>query len=206
MVKLCETTYIKVTFEQGPQRLTLARPSCFVNRTELVQELRDLMDPRKGVYHVVLGPHGCGKTTALKEAVALSQGVVYFSASSDGNFPMDLAAALSIDFACPSGTYSYLDYLATVTPFSRRKCPEGFMAQAAALTNILKTVVRTRKVRNPILILDNMNALLQSPYGDSAEVVLQIVQDFAKDLADERLMTIIFAGSEGSLLELLYKR
>ena len=96
MVKLCETTYLKVTFENGPQSLLLERPSCFVNSTEVVQELTELMDPRQGVYHVVLGPHGCGKTTALKEAVALSQGVLYFAATSAGNFPMALAAALNI--------------------------------------------------------------------------------------------------------------
>ena len=60
-----------------------------------------------GLFYLVEGPHGCGKTTALQEAVVLSPpGVLYYEVS-DGtqvNFAVELASALGIDFACPSAS------------------------------------------------------------------------------------------------------
>ena len=55
--------------------------------------------PNSGVYHLVNGPHGCGKSTALMEAVSVTPGTVYFEVRSD-TFPMALAKTLSIDFDC----------------------------------------------------------------------------------------------------------
>ena len=116
VVSLCEPTYVKLAFENGPQQHNLkSYPPCYVNRSTLTQTLTTIMTMQSsGVYHLVNGPHGCGKPTALREALSVSPGTLYFEISSDGTFPMALAEALSIDIPCHSG--SFYDYLTARHP------------------------------------------------------------------------------------------
>ena len=90
VVSLCEPTYVKLAFENGPQQHNLkSYPPCYVNRSTLTQSLATIMTmQRSGVYHLVNGPHGCGKSTTLREAVSVSPRTLYFEISSDGTFPM----------------------------------------------------------------------------------------------------------------------
>ena len=100
VVCLCEPTYVKLAFENGPQQhIVKSYPPCYVNRATLRHFLGTLMTlPRSGVYYLVKGPHGSGKSTALKEAVSVSPpGTLYFEVRPDGTFPLALAETLSID-------------------------------------------------------------------------------------------------------------
>ena len=123
LLSACEPTYVKMAFENGPQQHNvLIYPPCYVNRSTVTQGLSAMMtEQRSGVYFLVIGPHGCGKSTALREAVSVSPRTLYYEVSSDGDFPQTLAKALSIDFGCFSG--SIYDYITFPSFVMRRKCP-----------------------------------------------------------------------------------
>ena len=208
VVSLCEPTYVKLAFENGPQQQGLkSHPVCFVNRSNVTQFLETLMTlQRSGVYNLVNGPHGCGKSTTLKEAVAVSvspPGTVYVEVRSDGSFPMALAETLSIDFACPSG--SFYDYITAITSYTfRRKCPTDMKEQLVSILNVLRSVVEDME-QHPTLVIDNLSALFSHPYEASGKDLIQILQGFAKSMADTELLSIVLAGSEGKLVDFLYK-
>lgn len=204
LLSVCEPPYVKLAFETGPQQHTVQiYPPCYVNRSTVTQGLSTRMtEHRSGVYYVVLGPHGCGKSTALMEAVSVSPRTVYAEVSSDGDFPQTLATALSIDFGCFSG--SLYDFLTLPSFAVRRKCPTTMQEHLSSILHIVKSVVADME-QPPTLVIDNLSALFAKPY-DAAEGkdAIQRLQGFAKSMADKRLMSIVVAGSEGHLVPFLY--
>jgi hypothetical protein len=130
-------------------------------------------------------------------------GTVYFEVSSDGSFPVTLAETLSIDFACQSG--SFYDYITAITSYTfRRKCPTDMKEQLVLILSVLKSVVKDME-QHPRLIIDNLSALFSHPYDASGKDLIQILQGFAKSMADNELLSIVFAGSEGKLIDFSYK-
>ena len=71
------------------------------------------------------------------------------------------------------------------------------------IQKILKSVVGG--MEQPTLIIDNLSGLLSDSYSDSGKDLIQLLQGFAKSMADRELMSITFSGSEGSLLNLFYE-
>ena len=57
----------------------IASPKCLINRSEVIQTIVHSF-PLYGLYHVLEGPHGCGKTTAVQYALnTIGLGAVYIS-------------------------------------------------------------------------------------------------------------------------------
>ena len=151
---------------------------------------------------MVNGPHGCGKSTALKEAVSLSPRTLYYEVSSDGDFPQTLAKALAVDFGCFSG--SLYDYITFPSLIIRRNCPTNMKEHLSIILQILKSVVADMELP-PTLVIDNLSAPFSKPYDASeGKDSIRILQGFAKSMADERLLSIVLAGSEGKLVNFLY--
>ena len=210
VVSLCEPTYVKLAFENGPQQHALksSYPPCFVNRSTLTQQMATILTmQRSGVYYLVKGPHGCGKSTALKEAVSVSPpGTLYFEISSAGTFPGALAETLAIDMPCQSQSGSFFDYITAVIALTfRRKCSTDIKEQLLTILTVLKAVVKDLG-QHPTLVIDHLSALFSPPYDAlGGKELIRMLQGFAKSMADNALLSIVLAGSEGKLVDFLYE-
>ena len=54
----------------------------------------------------------------------------------------------------------------------------------------------------PTLVIDNLSALF---YDAPGKELIQLLQKFAKSMADKGLLSIVLAGSEGKLVDFLYQ-
>ena len=73
----------------------------------------------------------------------------------------------------------------------RRKCPDTLIDKVRIILHILETAVKEMNVKHykeypPALILDEANALLLHQ-----REIIHLLQDFAKRMADSRLLTIV---------------
>ena len=206
LMSICEKSFVKMAFKNGQQQISFEKPVCYINRSDLVRDVGTLSEP-DGFYYFFSGPHGCGKTTVLMEAVSLFHtGVLYHHLDGD-DYLECLASAFSIDFACTSSS-SPFDYLETIIKAYRKKCPNNYIEKLQIILDIVTTVAREMKVNKenvPTLIIDNFNAVIHPSHGDLGKQVVHSFQSFAKEMADERLMTIIFSGSEGRLLDVFFE-
>ena len=67
------------------------------------------------------------------------------------------------------------------------------------------SVVKDRE-QHPTLVLDNLSALFAHPYDAlGGKELIRTLQGFAKSMADNRLLSIVLAGSEGKLIDFLYE-
>ena len=209
LVVSCESTNVKLAFENGPQQhIVKSYSPCYVNRSTLIHVVGTIMTmQRSGVYYLVNGPHGCGKSTALKEAVAVSPPrTLYFEVSAEGTFPLALAETLSIEMPCHSPSGSVYAYLRAVTSLAfRRTCSTDSKEQLLLILSVLKAVVKDME-QHPTLVIDNLSALFSHPYDAlGGKELIRTLQGFAKSLADNRLLSIVLAGSEGKLIDFLYE-
>ena len=56
---------------------------------------------------------------------------------------------------------------------------------------------------HPIIVIDNIGALINKVEGEN---ILEVLQDFAKIIADKKVLTILFACSDGNVPHLFLKR
>jgi hypothetical protein len=163
-----------------------------VKRTALVAELKGFLRPQNmDTYGIVLGPHGSGKSTAIREALRSSgpQGAVYFMAPTSEEDTGCLSKLLDADPVAPSVkemTSKQDDFV-----IWRRICP--LLATAVLMYE--------KKYRKPVvLIFDNINF-----YAKYNPKLLERMQLFAKDCADARHARIIFVGSESLAIPIFQK-
>ena len=57
----------------------------------------------------------------------------------------------------------------------------------------------------PVLVIHNVGALLSNDKGEGKDI-LYLLQDFAKTIADERILTVVFAASDGQVFSLFFAR
>ena len=203
VVRGCEPTYINLAFENGPRDVRLLdKPLCYVNRDNLTKGI-SLNRNYSGVYSFVHGPHGCGTSTALRSAVVLTPRSLYVEVDTHGTFPDEFAMALSIDFAF-SSTNSIYTYLGTLSSPYRRIRPTGKREHLLIILDVLKSVL-VGMDKPPTLVLDNVSALFSAYYEPVGGELVRMLQHFAKSMADRRMLTVVFAGSEGRLLNFFYQ-
>ena len=183
--------------EQQPMQIGISHPPCFMNNTAMIEHVKDKLklhtQNATGMYYLVEGPHGCGKTTALRYAAeAIGDNIAYVTVDHSADFGMSLANALSIDLGCkesPTG----------VIPV-KKKCPETLGDRVKRCLNELEQIQEEGN-SVPILIIDNVDILV-----DENSSVVFTLQAFAKRMADERLLTIYFVSSEGKFKSLLLQK
>ena len=182
--------------EQQPMQIEFSHPPCFMNNTAMIEHVKDKFklhtQNATGMYYLVEGPHGCGKTTALRYAAeVISDNIAYVAVDHSADFGMSLANALSIDLGCkesPTG----------VIPV--KKCPETLGDRVKRCLNKLEQIQEEGN-SVPVLIIDNVDILV-----DENSLVVFTLQAFAKRMADERLLTIYFVSSEGKFKSLLLQK
>ena len=142
------------------------------------------------------GPHGCGKTTALKSVIqAVGSNIIYFTVDQSKDFGVSLAKALSIDLGCRDAPF-FLDPIFEQLSI-KRGCPKTLDDKVGVCWNLLENTLKLIQKEGhstPVLIIDHVNLLLDesAPKSD----LIFTLQAFAKRVADERLLTIYFVSSE----------
>lgn len=203
----CEVTYVMNAFESGYQAQR-KHPDCFVNRSEVTRDFINVFEMAPiGGYFLVEGPHRCGKTTILISTVKeIGPGVQYVSVGSENDIYEGLVSAFSLKSCKKAG---FLHHLAKVLGVST-PCPEKVLERVKSILSVLKRAVyeislQPKWYHHPILVLDNVAHLMHIESSEGEEI-LRVLQDFAKTVADEKLLTIIFASSEGTVPKLFTSR
>ena len=195
-------------FEQG-RGLKLFNEDQMVDRKDLVGVLSLILQPQESKsYVVIVGENGTGKTTAVRQALfALDfpKGVAYF------NCPI-VADEFSISLARLIGFRDQLDVsggdkrMLEMTT-KEEKVPDPKDEPLATFTTLMQPLVdaaakfKAKYGRPMVLVIDSADRLAKQ-----CPAFLEILQDFAKDSADEGNLRIVFISSDGSTLPLLMAR
>ena len=198
----CIVPNAKIAFKQGftfDNNIT-----CLVQRPNALSELKSILKPQyhSGGYFLLEGPHGCGKTTILKQAVSESgSGVLYVPLASNGDVGASLYSALKIDMFCEGWgivlSYLHLPFGSCQVDSSKRlKLSLKILIEAA-------TEIAFEEGYPPSVAIDNTAQILKLPDGLK---VLHLLQDTAKDAADRRNIIILFVSSERNVPSIIKSR
>ena len=195
----CEVSLVKAAFLDGYQ-VPFKPPGCAVNRSDDIQMLADTIE--QGPHYFLLeGLRGCGKTTTLLYAVNyFGAGAQYVSVTSFTDFDDSLASTVSLQYICMP---DFWEHLANYLGFSTSVCANRPLERVRQILQVLDSAAWEMEGHHPILIIDNIGNLLNK---DEGEDILYVLQDFAKEAADKRLLTMLFATSDGRVPDLLRKR
>jgi hypothetical protein len=95
----CEVSWAKNAFLNG-YKGAFDSPNCLINRSEVIEMIVHSTQSY-GLYHVLEGPHGCGKTTAVQYAInKIGSGALYISVRPDHEFDDSLASAFYLGYIC----------------------------------------------------------------------------------------------------------
>jgi len=154
-------------------------------------------------YHTVVGEHGTGKTTVVKQAAKeAGKGVIYVSIPSElENFGDEFAKALG---------WSFDEHISLTGAFGRKflgiplesgKSQESKLRRARNAFEHGAAHYKAKYGKPPVLILDNINIL-----GKENPRLLNILQDDAKYHADESNYVTVFVSSEGTVPRMMMTR
>ena len=195
---------IKKSFKGNKE---FSHPPCFVNHTTMIEQMKDTLKSHTqhttGMYYLLEGPHGSGKTTALKAAAeTIDDNIAYVMVDIHEDFGVSLADALFIDLGCKESQSPIDKFLGII--FLKKKCPETTEARVQSCFSLLETALKQIKKEGnpaPVLIIDHVDILL----GNNISIAFTL-QAFAKRMADEHLLTIYFVSSEVKMYNLLLQK
>ncbi|CAG8577861.1 3189_t:CDS:2, partial [Funneliformis caledonium] len=173
-----------------------------IYREVVIKKLRRILEPipDHSSYHVVVGNHGTGKTTVVRQCARdVGKGVIYVDVPPVlDNFVDNLAKAIG---------YSFKEYVSFTESFKRRILGNSESAEQPRFFRVLNAFERgARKYKannskTPVLILDNISKL-----GQENVKLLRDLQDIAKLYADQRSCIIVFVSSEGTVPRMMMER
>jgi hypothetical protein len=196
---------MKVFEKGGTTRFEL--PLEHIDRPDVVAELKVLLRPEESdKYGVVIGEHGTGKSTAVRDAIMELEepkGVVYFSCPEVlKDFGQDMAAAVGYKFVAWDFIGGWRRRLSGVNG-SEDPVPSSDepLASYRVLRRALKKTARAYKKKHKrplVLVIDAADRVAKKDPD-----FFFTLQDFAKDCADEGILRVVFVSSEGVALPML---
>jgi hypothetical protein len=202
---------LRDSFEAGYCPPPKVEKDKLVRREAVISHLKDILKPgpRQCRYYLVVGEHGTGKTTAIMQSAReIGKGVIYVHAPPE---PEEFADALAEAIGFRFEEYiSYAKSLKLKLLSSSRTgkvigneeelhfcSPPNFVAEGhSKLRRVMRTLERgctqykDANGKPPVLVVDNINNLPKD--------MLEVLQDYAKYYADERMCILVFVGSEGT--------
>ncbi|CAG8590668.1 10094_t:CDS:2 [Diversispora eburnea] len=188
--------------ENGTRPVAKVKDGQFVSRPQISETLEKVFQPDEdhSYYHVVCGEHGTGKTTLTRrEAKNIGKGVIYVDIPSDfENLGKAFGKAINLSFFEDTSITAFLVRKffssavgvtggeSTISSYQWRRVLEIFRRASE--------VYREKHGKLPVIIYDNVSRLVHK----NSEI-LDILQDEAKDNADERTYVAVFVTSEGSV-------
>ena len=172
-----------------------------VLRPQITATLKKIFQPNEhqSYYHVVCGEHGTGKTTLTRMAAKdVGQGVIYVDIPSDfDNLGEAFGRAINLSF------FEDISFTAILM----RKVFAGMGVTSGETVISLYQWRRVMKIfrrasagynakhgKPPVIIYDNVSRLV-----NKNPEILDILQDDAKDNADDREYVAVFVSSEGKV-------
>ncbi|CAG8632049.1 2618_t:CDS:2, partial [Diversispora eburnea] len=193
---------VSSALENGTRPVVKVKDGQFVSRSQISKTLEEVYQPDEdhSYYHVVCGEHGTGKTTLTKmEAKNVGKGVIYVDVPSDfENLGKAFGKAINLTFFEDTSIISLLVRKffssamgvtggeSAISSYQWRRVMEIFRHASE--------MYKEKHKKPPVIIYDNVSRLVHK----NSEI-LDILQDEAKDNADERTYVAVFVTSEGSV-------
>ncbi|RPA90978.1 hypothetical protein L873DRAFT_1820191 [Choiromyces venosus 120613-1] len=173
------------------------RKATLVERQGATRAIESILKPQSDYarYNMIVGNHGTGKTTLVCHVGHQLDGILYVNISpnsvSDKTFAEEFAKA----FHWTPATRFWHDMLLSYWGISAGEVADD----RAILVEVFKEfdnqakVFKKNKGRSPVLVLDNINRL-----AEANPKLLNILQDMAKDAADDGLFITVFVTSRSA--------
>ncbi|RHZ65029.1 hypothetical protein Glove_319g168 [Diversispora epigaea] len=189
---------INSALENGTRPKSKVKNDEFVLRPQISATLNRIFQPDKNhsYYNAICGEHGSGKTTLItKEATNVGKGVIYVDIPSNlENLGKAFGKAVNLSF--------FEETSITVILISKILSKLGLANDKTVISSfqwesVMKRfrhaceVYKTKHGKPPVIIYDNINRLVEKN-----PELLDILQDEAKDNADERTYVAVFVSSE----------
>ena len=206
---ICIVPNAKSAFKAGLPKDSIA---CFVPRENVVRNIQwtiqrsPSMDHKPplhpGGYALIIGQHGCGKTTILKQALTESgSGILYVPVGVDGDVSLSLYQSLKINAYCKGfwpNFFSLHSNICSDAPHSRLKYALQILAQVAA-------EIAKEEGYIPVVVFDKLSQILKQQEFNGIQAV-ELLQDTAKEMSDIRLLIVVFVASDSSIPDLMTAR
>ncbi|CAG8682840.1 13796_t:CDS:2 [Funneliformis caledonium] len=199
------------TMEKGTRPETDGSDDELVPRPEVLERLMKILQPHKNhsFYHMVCGEHGTGKTTltrmASREAGRVKDkdnkvikdggmGIIYVDVPANPNlnkFGDAFVKAINFTF---EEHISYTKHLARKFFGATEETNDPKWERAMDAFKRVAEAYKAKHDKPPVIVYDNVSRLVHKN-----PEILDILQDDAKDNADDRKYIAVFVSSEGSV-------
>ncbi|RPA92019.1 hypothetical protein L873DRAFT_1818348 [Choiromyces venosus 120613-1] len=161
------------------------RKAMLVERPGAMRAIESILKPQSdyAFYDMIVGNHGTGKTTLIRHVGHQLDGILYVNISPNSVSEETFAEEFAKAFHWTPATHFWHGEAADDREILVKVFNE-FHNQAK--------VFKKNKGRSPVLVLDNIDCLAQAN-----PKLLNILQDMAKDAADDGLYITVFVTSEG---------
>ena len=204
----CILPNAKFAFQQP---LKFKPVSCLIPRPDEIHKVQSILTPphnntyriHPGLYFLISGPHGSGKTTLIQQAISngSSSRALYVSVGQK-KLGINLYSALKIDLYCDS----YWSLFRKAVRIQSPACSDNLEIRFEYALEILKQAaaeIYSTDNYPPAIVFDNLARVLRHPDGLEK---IYLLQDMAKDVSDERYLIVFFSSSENSVPNILRSR
>lgn len=179
---------------------------CHISRQAVTDDLdRILMqDQPSKFYYVITGAHGRGKSTVLREMCLRrnKKGMGYIEVEPHPrDFGRSLGAALDFNFQEHMGMLNQMVGLMGALPVHKEDSPLMTFKRAASALQEAAAEHKKRTGRPFVLIIDAVDRL-----AEHAPDILETLQDFSKDWAEQMIVSVVLVCSEPQALHILHSR
>ncbi|CAG8655105.1 6403_t:CDS:2, partial [Ambispora gerdemannii] len=192
----CNERLLNETVEKGTRPGIDVLNDELVSRPLVVDRLKKIFQPHRNqsFYHMVCGEHGTGKTTLTRIASReVGQGVIYVDTPADiEDFGKAFGRALNFAF---EEHISWSGQLTRkVLGDTNNKFEDPKWKRAMEAFKRASAVYKKKHNKPPVIVYDNVSRLVHKN-----PEILDILQDDAKDNADDRKYIAVFVSSEGNV-------
>lgn len=169
----------------------------YFERPEEEQKIKPLLSNlSSGLFYLVTGSEGCGKTSLIKHCIRNKEGVIYFSAPSEPEeFSRQLAQTLNYNM---TSSNMIVEYLSQFPSFSPKLSPSAVLNMTLDALSQACASFKSSNLYPPTLIIDNFNLSTNVDYETFKRLI-----SFAKEEADSKRLNVIFVVgvSQGDIVQ-----
>ncbi|CAG8662707.1 783_t:CDS:2, partial [Ambispora leptoticha] len=192
----CNERLLNETVEKGTRPGAGISSDKFVPRPEIVERLKIIFQPYEdqSFYNMVCGEHETGKTILIRIASSeVGHGVIYVDIPANFN-ELGEAFGKAINFAFEERISFTEQLMGKIFGEINDKPKVSKWERAIKAFKRAGAVYKAKHNKPPVIVYDNVSRL-----AHKNPEILDILQDDAKDNADDRKYIAVFVSSEGSV-------